>query len=1514
MTPLPGVEDVLGPAPTVELPGPAKFGAAGPLPSADQLLGPEPQTSLFDRLSTAAGKAWKWSQANVPFAGHGASLSIMRAFGHGAEAGFGEEPLGLTPQATDELKRLGIFNDYASGQSSLVREFNETMLRPAAIVGDLLLRRLPATVYGGVRGVAESPEAPEPARLVAGAATAAMEAFPAGHMTGLPVPPIVGEAHDLGIIGPEENAAAVEALRPTGAPSATERVMPAPAAPEEPPAAAPAPDIHAVARQIAPDTFTEYDALAARKATLRDWISELGDARAALPRATELQGAIDDILGKAGGIEERLTKRQAQRLAAARDELSGLLSTDTPDMAAVRRSLMETDYRMRDLAPQVSAAYRDAQAQMPPAEEAPIAPIAEAPAMQGPSSAAPEPSPPEGGAPAAPAALAEGSIAADVERQLTAAGRPAEEANAASQIVAAYYETRAGRLRGATPEELYAQDGLQVRSAEAGGRGGMAAGKAAIRNGRMVITLFRRADASTFLHETGHQWLEQLTQDALDPRATESLKTDAAAVRQWLGNDGGQISRAQHERFARGFEQYMMEGRAPSRGLARVFGQFRNWLLGVYGTAKRWGSPINEDIRRVFDRLLSAEPQPVIAGEEPLRRSLGETHERVSEDTAPENAALVADTLRAERDAASAAAGMEEFDAERRASRAAAPPRGNERGGAVSNGGGTARQLEPATTGIGPQPGALGAGRGEVAGERARMAGGEPAEPAGPDERYPDAGEPALVDKAGNIRLDLLGTPEAVNAAIRQAAEENNEFLTERRGALSDAEVSNLADALGMTAAKLNRRAIGQAFNAEQITAARRLLVESANKVREAIGKAATSGSPADLMDYLRAKDRHRMIQAQVAGVTAEAGRALRAFARAPLPDQQAEEFIEAATGRTLYQLRREVNLGQQLRTPGEISKFVHDSEKTGLFDWLQSFFINALISGPATHGTYTIANELLDLWHATAETAAGATVGKARQLFGIGDPADRMRFGEIGAGLWGWTEGNKNGWRAAWAAIKANRTLPMPGEETAAQTAFRQRVIPGKTGAVIEVPGRLINGLHTLSRTVANTRSLAQQAYRLASEEGLSGNAFKARVAELTTDPTKEMMTRAIDEANRGAMMQRAPYGSLRHHLRAIVDVGIKFPDLGPLPLGTLRPFRFVDPFVNITSNIIDNTLVERTPLGILSTHVRDDLLGRNGGAAQDLAAGKMIAGSSLMLLGGTLAASGLLTGSPPPDPKEAAIKYATGWMPYSVRVGDYYYQIHRLGPLGLALGIAADLHDVAAEAEKGEFSLAASAAVHAVARNIIDESFFKGPSDLMNAIDGRDGGYWARSFVSSFLPFSVGLGQTARVVDPYMRQTRTILDAIRAKIPYVSEGLPARYDVWGRPIPNRPALIPELTEIYTSRLENDPVDRAFLDLGYYPAPPLRRIAGVELTPQQYADYARIGGRFARMRVDAIVGLPGFAELPPGTRHEMLRNAISAARKTARDLVMMRSVGSEHDILAQAVAARRAALRPPEK
>lgn len=143
------------------------------------------------------------------------------------------------------------------------------------------------------------------------------------------------------------------------------------------------------------------------------------------------------------------------------------------------------------------------------------------------------------------------------------------------------------------------------------------------------ITMLAKADLSTFLHETGHLFLEVQAELAMDENATDRMKSDMDAVLQWFGVEGKNASerlaawnamtleqkRPLHEKYAESFEQYLFEGKAPSVELEETFQTFRAWLSHVYTSIKNFlsesgqNADLNDEIRSVFDRMLATEEQ-----------------------------------------------------------------------------------------------------------------------------------------------------------------------------------------------------------------------------------------------------------------------------------------------------------------------------------------------------------------------------------------------------------------------------------------------------------------------------------------------------------------------------------------------------------------------------------------------------------------------------------------------------------------------------------------------------------------------------------------------------------------------------------------------------------------------------------------------------------------------------------------------------------------------------------------
>lgn len=130
----------------------------------------------------------------------------------------------------------------------------------------------------------------------------------------------------------------------------------------------------------------------------------------------------------------------------------------------------------------------------------------------------------------------------------------------------------------------------------------------------IVLALLKNADLSTFLHESGHFYLEVYA-DVAARGGPKAIADDVQSVMNWFGVRDLAAWRALpfeqqrdfHEKFARGFEAYLLEGKAPSAELRPMFARFRSWLLQIYRSVRALGAEISSEVRGVFDRMLASE-------------------------------------------------------------------------------------------------------------------------------------------------------------------------------------------------------------------------------------------------------------------------------------------------------------------------------------------------------------------------------------------------------------------------------------------------------------------------------------------------------------------------------------------------------------------------------------------------------------------------------------------------------------------------------------------------------------------------------------------------------------------------------------------------------------------------------------------------------------------------------------------------------------------------------------------
>ena len=155
--------------------------------------------------------------------------------------------------------------------------------------------------------------------------------------------------------------------------------------------------------------------------------------------------------------------------------------------------------------------------------------------------------------------------------------------------------------------------------------------------GRYVIRLFRGADMSTLTHESAHVFFEMMERHVREGRASDTMLADWETLQEWQARldddaalkeefdkyqrgmwDGREFEsltedekaavrmRAKKEMLARGFEQYMREGNAPSSRLAELFSRMKRWLTKIYRSALDLNAELTLEYAFLFKQASAA--------------------------------------------------------------------------------------------------------------------------------------------------------------------------------------------------------------------------------------------------------------------------------------------------------------------------------------------------------------------------------------------------------------------------------------------------------------------------------------------------------------------------------------------------------------------------------------------------------------------------------------------------------------------------------------------------------------------------------------------------------------------------------------------------------------------------------------------------------------------------------------------------------------------------------------------
>jgi hypothetical protein len=695
----------------------------------------------------------------------------------------------------------------------------------------------------------------------------------------------------------------------------------------------------------------------------------------------------------------------------------------------------------------------------------------------------------------------------------------------------------------------------------------------------------------------------------------------------------------------------------------------------------------------------------------------------------------------------------------------------------------------------------------------------------------------ADADAAANINLNNIETPDDVKTIIdRVAAADATPINAARREKITNVELPKLADDLGMTVDDLLARRQGEAFNAEQILAARKILIASGEHLIK-LSKEAATGGDMQLAMFRRAMAQHRAIQAQVSGMTAEAGRALQSFniiAESSKAQERAiKEALETSGGIEVNQ--KMAQMISELDDPAQLGKFVKDANKATTVDMLYEVWINGLLSSPTTHMVNNLSNAMV----------AAITVGERKVASAIGES---IPPGEATAQLKGMIDGSREGLRLAWQALKTGE----PSDVLEKVEVDQRRAISGQNldvagfagrfadfvGELVRVPGRLLTTSDAFFKAVGYRMELHAQAYRQAFSEGLRDEAAAKRAIEIINNPPENIKMAAVNAGR----YQTFTNSLSETRIKGIGEIG----QMGEAARRkkTVGPYaRVIIPFVRTPTNIM-SFMFERTPLAPLSRSIREEIAA--GGARRDLALGKIVTGSTIMAVAADLTLSGQVTGAGPTDPQMRNIKRTTGWQPYSVKVGDTYYAYNRLDPIGGYLGLAADVTEIMGQVDDATADQLATAAILSIVQNMSSKTYMSGVTEFLDALDSSstdpEANNWKinryfQRLAGSMVPASVA--NLERVMSPEMSATYGYIDRIKSRIPGFSEGLPPRRNIFGEPVVLEGGIGPDImSPIYQSTDKKDPVADEIVRQQTDVAMPRRVVNGVELTPQQYDRY----------------------------------------------------------------------------
>ena len=665
---------------------------------------------------------------------------------------------------------------------------------------------------------------------------------------------------------------------------------------------------------------------------------------------------------------------------------------------------------------------------------------------------------------------------------------------------------------------------------------------------------------------------------------------------------------------------------------------------------------------------------------------------------------------------------------------------------------------------------------------------------------------------------------------------------------------------------------INPAKLAATLQAKRQMAVDAAAELKARgkeladLGPAATE---AQMSQYLAMVERSGMILAEFLGLRAEVGRAqqsLKAMVSESRDLTAMQNALEGYGGKD--KILDFARLMGDADNPTSALRAAREFTKPTMLQKTIEVWKASILSGPTTQLANIFGNVGAMIMK-FPERAVAAGVGK---VLGSKDGVALGETRAFGAGL---VQGSLDALKLSGAAVRDAFMLRDRAPDPSKTEQYRHAV-GGKAGEVVRTPFKLLTAGDLLFRTLNERGEAHALAFRQSLKEGFEPGTreFNARVVDLVQNPS-EVMAQAIKDAGDKAVFTKK-LGKTGTHLQLMVKD---------------TPLEFVLPFVKTPINLVKWSAEYMPGVNLLMSSVRDDLAGKNGAAARDLATARMIIGGTVATVIIDQVAEGNITGGGLAEPEKKRAQMAAGWQPYSIKIDGRYYSYQRIEPIAKLLATAADTAELY-EAAKGDERMNLPVAITAAVGNAtVSQTYLLGLSNAMNAITdpGRYGGRWADQYAASLVPSL--LGQTAAAMDPQSREVNSILDAMQARLPHLREQLlPVRNPLTGEPAAGKDRAFP-FSPITVTKESKDKVLTEAARLGVrLPIAPRKvqvgrgtgKLGAVEITPEARNKYTEVQGQFAHEILTRLVDSPAWERMPDLQKEKVYSKVMAAARKKA--------------------------------